>query len=743
MNDQFMNDLKRLHGMGLAIHWLRPRSKIPINKGWATGERPSWAELKKTYREGYNVGCRLGEASKVKNGYLAVLDIDIKSDDPAHRILAEKWIEEKFPGLTISTVITVSGRGKGSGHLWMITKTPMNSYRLFASSETCIVHMPSVKATPDQIQKLGIKKIAEGYRIRPAFEIDFMSIGKQVVLPPSIHPDTKKKYTWKKGIQKIEDIKLVENLKQLTVLDKTSKSSTKEPIGDWSPVKIDDLETRLDSETFAMLTDGDNVSDRSVALLAVCKKLIKANFNDDEILTILTDPTTYLGQTAYDHTQSKSRKRAAQWIKNYCLPKAKEHLDPAKDFTDVSIDDSEPWKKDLDVTEHGKIRPSLKNIILIIKSIVGSDTFKKDDFSHIDMYGRQSPWTDKKPGDQINDIDITNIINWFAHQWGFEPTEQKINLAVQQIASENTFHPVKEYLDSLKWDKKSRVSGFLKNYFHADGSNVYLRAVSKKFLCAMVARIYKPGIKYDNVLILEGKQGVGKSTASRILGGEWFTDTGILNIGDKDSYLALQGKWLIELGELSSIRKTDLEKLKAYIAGQSDDLRPPYGRRSERFLRQSVFIGTTNADNYLNDPTGNRRFWPVKVSKCENELLKKDRDQLFAEAIHLFEAGEKLYLNEEENVIAEKEQKKRMVNEPWIEEFLEYVKNKADNDDFSFDEKSFTLKQLTDHPPFANVVNDQRDTKRISLVLRTLNYRSRSSNGKNLWELNVPKGNHL
>jgi putative DNA primase/helicase len=338
---------------------------------------------------------------------------------------------------------------------------------------------------------------------------------------------------------------------------------------------------------------------------------------------------------------------------------------------------------------------------------------------------------------------VINIINWFAHQWRFEPTEQKINLAVQQIASENMFHPVREYLNSLKWDNKPRVAGFLKNYFHAVGPNIYLRAVSKKFLCAMVARIYQPGIKFDNVLILEGKQGVGKSTASRILGGEWFTDTGILNIGDKDSYLGLQGKWLIELGELSSIRKADLEKLKAYIAGQSDDIRPPYARRSENFLRQSVFIGTTNADNYLNDPTGNRRFWPVKISKCENELLKKDRDQLFAEAIHLLKKGEKLYLNEEENTLAEIEQKKRMVHEPWIEEFIEFAKYKKDIDDFSFDERSFTLKQLTDHLPFANLINDQRDAKRMSSVLRTLNYRTRSSNGKNLWELNIPKDNSL
>lgn len=731
MKKDLLNEAKRLYDMGLAVHWLRPQSKIPVFSKWTSGERIGWDELKRTYHKGYNIGCRLGDASKVTEGYLAVLDVDIKSDNPIHKDQAYKWIEKHFPGLLDSTTITLSGRGLGSCHAWVKTKTPIDSRRLYSSPETCSVRMPSVKATPEQIKILGQKKIDEGYRIRPAFEVDIMSIGKQVVLPPSIHPDTGDKYKWKNKLESISTIKLVEfNLPAIK-----ENTSTKEPVGDWRPIEKLNLETRLDNKTLSMIIDGEDVEDRSAACFTVCMKLIRAGFNDDEILTILTDPNTFLGRTSYDHTKSKSRKRAAQWIKNYTLKNAKENLESGREFNDVTVDDNkEPWKEKLEKTQHGKARPSLTNIILIIKSVVGINTFKRNDFSHIDIYGERPPWNDKKVGDQIQDVDITNIISWFAHKWEFEPSELKINQAVTQIANENKFHPVKTYLDGLVWDKKPRVNLLLKKYFNAQGPKHYLQAISKKFLCAMVARIYSPGVKFDTVLILEGKQGIGKSTAAQILGGEWFTDTGIQNIGDKDSYMALQGKWLIELGELSSIRKADLEKIKAYVAAQNDDLRPPYGRRSERFPRQSIFIGTTNADNYLNDPSGNRRFWPVKVTKCEIELLKKDRDQLFAEAIHLFRTGEKLYLNEDENALAQNEQKKRMYYDPWEEELRTFIKMKINDDDFSFNPDKFSLRELSDHTPFMNVVNDPRDTKRISLVLKTLGYKSRSSNGKNFWE---------
>ncbi len=174
------------------------------------------------------------------------------------------------------------------------------------------------------------------------------------------------------------------------------------------------------------------------------------------------------------------------------------------------------------------------------------------------------------------------------------------------IADRNGFHPVRLYLDALKWDGKSRVENFLHTYFKAQGDATYIRAISRKVLCAMIARVYQPGVKFDNILIIEGRQGLGKSTAIKALAGaEWFSDAQI-NVADKDSVMSLQGHWVMELGEIASMRKADLELLKAYVSRSVDKIRVPYGKRTEAFPRQCIFIGSKNPDGeYLRDPTGN------------------------------------------------------------------------------------------------------------------------------------------
>lgn len=729
--DTLLNEAQRLHDLGLGIHWLQKNSKKPIDHNWTNGERPSLSDLERKYCKGFNIGTRLGEASKLKDGnFLGALDVDIKSSNPVHKELAYKWVNDNFDGILDATNVSLSGRGNGSCHVLFKTKSPITSKKLYTSPEICEVYMPTAKATPEQVKLLGPEKIDQGIRLRPAWEVDLMSQGRQIVLPGSIHPDTKKEYKWKNRLETIESIRLIES--EIHLQSSTTLLNKEETKFDWKPVHISDLEKRIDKHTLKEITDGEDVKDRSSACFSVCMKLIRAGFNDNEILTILTDKNNYLGQTAYEHTNSNSRKKAARWLSRYTLKKAKEACDPANDFPDLSVD-GEEWKKKLAISDKGKILGSLANIILIIKSIIGQKTFKRNDFANIDTYGENPPWNDKQKGNLIQDIDITNIINWFAHNWNFEPTELKVNQAVNQIANENKFHPVKEYLDKLTWDKKPRINNFLKKYLNAVGPKTYLQAVSRKFLCAMVARIYEPGIKFDHVMILEGPQGIGKSTSSNILGGDFFTDTGIPNIGDKESYLVLQGKWLIELGELSSMRKADIEKLKAYIVATADDIRPPYGRRIQKFLRQCVFIGTTNSDQYLSDSSGNRRFWPVKVTKCDIEALKRDRDQLFAEAKHIWEKGETLYLSGNEEELAIIEQNKRMYHDPWIQELDDLFARLDAECDYSINPFKFTLNELSKYSPFENIVSDQRCIKRISTILKRLGYRSIPSNSKNWW----------
>jgi predicted P-loop ATPase len=269
--------------------------------------------------------------------------------------------------------------------------------------------------------------------------------------------------------------------------------------------------------------------------------------------------------------------------------------------------------------------------------------------------------------------------------------------AVQMVASHHRHHPVRGYLQNLRWDRTSRLDMWLETYLGAridaealdaglsdddlnceeptpsEGYTAYLRSIGPKWLIAAVARIYRPGCKVDHVIVFEGPQGVGKSTCLRILAGdEWFADE-ISDLGTKDSAQDLRGKWIVELAEVAALKRATLERMKAFISRNVDHYRPSYGRRSMDFPRQCVFAGTTNADAYLADETGNRRFWPVKVTGLRLEELVRDRDQLWAEAVVRFKAGEAWWLDREVEAFAAEEQEQRRQGDPWEEPILEWL----------------------------------------------------------------------
>ncbi len=247
--------------------------------------------------------------------------------------------------------------------------------------------------------------------------------------------------------------------------------------------------------------------------------------------------------------------------------------------------------------------------------------------------------------------------------------------AVQVVARERTFHPVRDYLGSLKWDGIGRIDDWLTIYVGVEACD-YVRAVAAKFLIACVGRILKPGCKADNCLILEGPQGTLKSTALRILAGSDFFTDDIADLGSKDSVMQTRGMWIIELSELDAMSRADIARVKAFMSRQVDRIRPPYGRRVLEMPRECVLVGTSNKDTYFKDETGNRRFWPVKCGLIKVNELRRDRDQLWAEARHRFDSGETWWLDREDLVqAAATETQGRYESDPWDEIIARWLQN--------------------------------------------------------------------
>jgi predicted P-loop ATPase len=243
--------------------------------------------------------------------------------------------------------------------------------------------------------------------------------------------------------------------------------------------------------------------------------------------------------------------------------------------------------------------------------------------------------------------------------------------AVQTIALEHKFNPVREWLESLKWDGTLRLGTWLRDYLGVKDT-LYARAVGQCWLISGVARIFKPGCKVDTCLILEGPQGIGKSRALKTMGGDYFTDE-ISDLGSKDAAMQVQGVWIVELSELDSMSKPEAGKIKAFMSRSVDRFRPAYGRRVEERLRQCIFAGTVNHQNYLKDETGGRRFWPVKCSVIDLEGLAANRDQLWAEAVNRLDSGEQWWLPKELEQDAADEAADRYEGDPWDDSLAKWT----------------------------------------------------------------------
>ena len=276
-------------------------------------------------------------------------------------------------------------------------------------------------------------------------------------------------------------------------------------------------------------------------------------------------------------------------------------------------------------------------------------------------FARAPPWRTASVGDKWTETDDTQAKEWLQEQGLKVRGAAIVADCIAVAARESRFHPVREYLESLTWDREPRLQIWLIDYLGAQGDVTYLNAVGRKFLISAVARIMRPGCQADHVLTFEARQGEGKTNTVRVLAvhPEWAAGD-LPEIHGKDARLQLLGRWLIEIAELKATRNSEIEAQKSFLTQTHDTFRPPYGRRTAQFPRQCVFIATTNESEYLRDRTGNRRWWPVKCGEIDTAALERDRDQLWAEAVAQFKAGEAWHLTPEETAIAMEQQQERV-----------------------------------------------------------------------------------
>lgn len=336
------------------------------------------------------------------------------------------------------------------------------------------------------------------------------------------------------------------------------------------------------------------------------------------------------------------------------------------------------WQTKLELDKNGGISESLTNFVTILRY---------DQRLHEIAYNEHScgisirdaellPWDQLKPG--WSDADLASLTAYLDRVYHiFSPS--KLKNALLTITAERSFHPIKEYLEGLPvWDGKKRLETLLIDYLGAEDSS-YVRAVTRKTLVAAVARVYEPGIKFDTVLVLSGPQGIGKSMFFSKLGGIWFSDSlTISDMRDKTGAEKLQGFWIMEIGEMNGIKKVEVETVKSFASRQDDKFRVAYGTVVESHPRQCVICGTSNSQHFLRDVTGNRRFWPVQVTgECSMHPWNMDKpllEQIWAEALTLYNAGEELILKGNDAEMAAEKQQEALENddrEGLVREYLD------------------------------------------------------------------------
>ena len=393
---------------------------------------------------------------------------------------------------------------------------------------------------------------------------------------------------------------------------------------------------------------------------------------------------------------------------------------PTSDATTTPEADAAPVDPDertshaLRHTRNGSVRPVLLNIVTVLTTdprwqgvLAYNALTDEPTLRHcpptLENTGAWSP----RP---LSEVDTIAITVWLQATYALYVGPKMTLEALLKVAHDTPYHPILDYLHSLTWDGTPRLDTWLATYGHATDTP-YTRAVGAKSLVAAVARVKEPGCQVDTIPILEGEQGIGKSTVWQILASApWFSDS-LPDLHSKDAAINLRGKWLTELGELAALQRSEVEAIKRFTSARQDHYRPPYGSSAKTVLRQGVFVGTTNSTDYLKDSTGNRRFWPVALhGLSDTEGLARDRDQLWAEALVRYQAGEPWHMDRAMAAIAKREQAARVEADPWDDVVMAYVAGQP----------RVTMGQIMTHALALDLIKDQTpgNARRIGAILR-------------------------
>lgn len=343
-----------------------------------------------------------------------------------------------------------------------------------------------------------------------------------------------------------------------------------------------------------------------------------------------------------------------------------EHFDT--DEEDPEVD----WEEKLEIHHKtGVPLPTAGNVELFLSHGVWRGVLAYDAFGNTEVIRKSLPWRDPERTGRSYEpwlgADDKRLQHWFAKVHGIS-SDKTIRNAFTEVVHRNTFHPIKAYVESATWDGVPRAEQLFIEYLGAADSH-YTKQVTRKMLLAAVARLYRPGCKFDQMLVLVGPQGAGKSSLLAKLGKEWFSDS-LRTFENKEAGEHLQSGWIFEIGELSAMKKTEVEEVKAFLSKTEDRYRVAYDRQVSEFPRKCVFFGTTNTRDFLRDATGNRRFWPIEVFPDRakqshwDHLTEEEVSQIWAEVLSWFKAGETLELDNEARMEAERQQASHMETDP-------------------------------------------------------------------------------